>query len=109
MKRASASEVILEGEETRSFLFRMPSTSRTEAFTLLENNPAKSGFLFKKNNSYMAYLFPCFSKKWKNRFCVLIGNYLYKFENEDSVKPKVLHLFLIYFNTSIYFILRSNC
>ena len=55
---------------------------------LLELKPNKTGVLLKKNNSWLAYFFPYCYKQWNSRFCILIGNYLFKYESEDSDKPK---------------------
>ena len=49
---------------------------------LLALNPTKSGYCQKKNNSALAYFFPCLFPKWKSRYFVLVGNYLFRFSSE---------------------------
>lgn len=55
---------------------------------LLELNPAIHGAASKKNNSYLAYFFPWFFELWKERYFVLLGNYLFRFSSihGESVK-----------------------
>jgi hypothetical protein len=48
----------------------------------------KSGYLDKKNNSWLAYIFPWFFKRYKKRYFILAGGYLYRFTSESGDKPK---------------------
>lgn len=47
-----------------------------------------SGYLSKKNNSIWSYYLPCIFKPWKERFFIVIGNYLFRFDSENGEKPK---------------------
>jgi hypothetical protein len=55
---------------------------------LLRIPSANAGYCSKKNNSVLAVVFPCCYSKWKTRYIVLLGNYLYRFESENSGKTK---------------------
>mmetsp|Transcript_99334 Transcript_99334/g.195107 ORF Transcript_99334/g.195107 Transcript_99334/m.195107 type:complete len:213 (+) Transcript_99334:105-743(+) len=55
---------------------------------LLNMSPSKTGFCEKKARSVLPYLFPCWFKPWKQRFLVLVGGFLYRFESEFGVKVK---------------------
>lgn len=59
--------------------FPHPDTLSCEQ--LLSLGPNKAGYCLKRNNSLLAYWFPWFFARWKNRFLVLLGNYLYRFES----------------------------
>ena len=61
---------------------------------LMDLNPSRCGYCYKKNNSFLAYLFPCLYDQWKKRYFVLIGNYLFRFSSEqsDSIKGVPLPL-----------------
>ena len=58
------------------------------AQSLLSLNPTHSGYLEKKNSSIWSYYLPCFFKQWKQRYFVIIGNYLFRFDSENGEKPK---------------------
>lgn len=73
-------------EDTPFFSAMRPSTISCETVMVL--HPAKSGICMKKNNSMLAYLFPCIVPQWKKRFFVLVGSYLYRFESEVGERPK---------------------
>ena len=47
-----------------------------------------SGYLLKKNNSIWTYYLPCIFKQWKERFFIVIGNFLFRFDSENGEKPK---------------------
>lgn len=55
---------------------------------LNESNPEKVGFLRKKNRSFLAAIFPCIFHKWKLRYFVLIGNYLFRYSSPNADYPK---------------------
>ena len=72
-----------------------PSSS-SSSFTLAANVllnldsevPMKSGQLLKKDNGWLAFLFPMFFPQFKDRLCILVGNYFFRFKDLDSEKPK---------------------
>lgn len=76
-----------DNPEESPFLPQMSSGSISCAM-LMALHPAKSGPCEKKDNSWLAYLFWCFFSQWKERYLVLIGSYLYRFESElgETVK-----------------------
>ncbi len=55
---------------------------------LLELNPAKSGWASKKNNSMLAWLFPCLYEQWRERYFVLIGGFLFRFASDQGEAVK---------------------
>ena len=55
---------------------------------LLSRNPIKFGFLDKYSNSFLAWLLPFFFPRWRRRFFILVGNYLFRFSSESGDKPK---------------------
>jgi len=64
---------------------------------LLQLKPDKHGILYKYNNSIwriLLILFPWLYEKWKKRYFVLIGNYLYKFkhDNDDKIRGSPIPL-----------------
>ena len=78
------------GDETvpDSFSFRVPGTGSgfPSADEMIEmagsgQQQCKHGFLLKRNNSMMMHLMPCCLKKWKQRYFVLLGGYLYRFSS----------------------------
>jgi hypothetical protein len=49
----------------------------------------KGGYLEKKNNSLLVYYMPaCCGPKWKLRYFVLLGDFLYRFSDEGAPRPK---------------------
>lgn len=74
-------------EEIVSFLPKM-NGSGVVASELLANQPDKCGYLNKKNDSFFSRIFPCFTTKWKKRYFILIGNFLFRFTSEEGTKPK---------------------
>ena len=47
-----------------------------------------SGYCMKKSNSYLPFFLPCIYKKWKRRYFILCGNYLFRYSDEFGEKPK---------------------
>ena len=78
----------VDSESSSSILLNMEASTSATAQSLLQSDYLHSGQLLKKNSSLMAYFCPWCFKAWKSRFCILIGNFLFKFENEWSDKPK---------------------
>ena len=59
------------------------------AQSLLSLNPTPhSGYLEKKNSSIWSYYLPCIFKQWKQRYFIIIGNFLFRFDSENGEKPK---------------------
>jgi hypothetical protein len=75
--------------EDSAFIMRLPKNSDIpSAFDLMELSPAKSGTCMKEINSIWVYLFPCWFPKWKSRYFILIGNYLFRYKDEHGERPK---------------------
>lgn len=55
---------------------------------LLDLNPNKSGYLEKENSSILAKILPCLFDKYKRRLFILIGNFIFRYEDEGSLEPK---------------------
>lgn len=55
---------------------------------LLKIGPTKSSWLEKKNDSFLSLFCPCSSPSWKPRYFILIGNFLFRFREETSSRPK---------------------
>lgn len=54
----------------------------------LINEAVKFGYLDKRNNSMLAYFFPCLFPRWKKRYFILVGNYLFRYSSESGESPK---------------------
>jgi PH domain len=54
----------------------------------LMTEAAKFGYCQKRNNSFLAYILPCFFPRWKKRFFILVGNYLFRYSSEQGISPK---------------------
>lgn len=54
----------------------------------LVKEAVKFGYCQKRDNSMLAYFFPCFFSRWKTRFFVLVGNYLFRYSSEHGESPK---------------------
>lgn len=48
----------------------------------------KSGQLLKKDNGWLSFLFPFMFPRYKQRLCILVGNYFFKFKDINDNKPK---------------------
>ena len=48
----------------------------------------KSGQLLKKDNGWLSYFFPFLFPRYKERLCILVGNYFFKFKDSNGEKPK---------------------
>ena len=64
------------------------SRFNTSAAYLLDLNPTKNGYLEKENTSILAKFLPCLFDKYKRRLFILIGNFLFRYEDEGSLEPK---------------------
>ena len=64
------------------------SSHKLTTDNLLRQSPLKFGYLLKKNNSILARVFPCLFSRWKSRYFILIGNFLYRFSSDQSNQPK---------------------
>lgn len=84
-----------DGDQQSSSLFlKLPRPGRGEcgpaAEELLHSQPppAMIGHLFKKNNSFWSWICPYFFPVWKERFFILIGNFLFRYASEFDETPK---------------------
>mmetsp|Transcript_35316 Transcript_35316/g.35970 ORF Transcript_35316/g.35970 Transcript_35316/m.35970 type:complete len:193 (+) Transcript_35316:149-727(+) len=76
-------------EENESLMINMSNRNSKPTAAHLESlNPIKCGWLSKKNNSCLASVCPCFVNKWKKRYFILIGNFLFRYSSPDSDTPK---------------------
>jgi hypothetical protein len=74
-----------DDQESTPFIQTMPNRSNSpSALELLSLSPAKYGYLLKRNNTFLARLCPCLYPKYKRRFFVLIGSFLFRYEDENS-------------------------
>jgi hypothetical protein len=64
------------------------------------------GICLKKNNSFSSSVLPCIYPKWKQRYLVLAGNYLYRFENEHGTEIKGIPIPI---DTAMFTIDESRC
>jgi hypothetical protein len=46
------------------------------------------GTLMKRDRSWIAFFLPCLFPKWKQRYFVIAGNYLFRFTDEEAESPK---------------------
>ena len=81
------SESLLLGINTRGY-FGYNGEVLIGCPDLIAVKECRHGICYKKNNSLLSYLFPCIFEKWKQRYLVLVGNYIYRFENKMSTKTK---------------------
>lgn len=76
------------------FVFRLPSSLQSEfpgPDELLDLYPdaiPKHGFLQKRNTSLIVQIAPCCVKKWKPRYFVVLGGYLYRYSSYPQGKAK---------------------
>jgi hypothetical protein len=76
------SVITMKGIE--SDVLAMPS-----ARDLLAISPTPfNGYCMKKSTSILSYVMPCLFPKWKKRFFVVVGNFLFRYENENANSPK---------------------
>jgi hypothetical protein len=68
----------------------LPSGDRvlSAQYLTVDCAPYKCGVLLKENKSILVRIFPCWYKKHKQRFVILVGSYMYKFSSEYGEKPK---------------------
>lgn len=92
--KSSTQDKIEEDEEQETLLPNQKSAwfasnisiSCQELLNLQEH--IKHGLCYKRNKSIFAYLFPCFVPKWKTRYLVVVGNYIYRFSDDQATKTK---------------------
>lgn len=92
MRRKTANSSHYEDDtEESSGLVSISMTNRNVLSPSAEDlmsEAVKFGYCEKRNNSFMAYIFPCFFPRWKKRFFILVGNYLFRFSSEQGTAPK---------------------
>ena len=90
--------------EKESLIMNMSSNRQDKtpsAPQLIALDPAKSGWLDKKNNSILSHICCCFVKEYKSRFVIVIGNYLFRFSSPESNFPKGVPIPLDSVNISV--------
>lgn len=77
-------------EENTPFMmnFNLSRSGLPTAQDLLAMNPSKYGYAMKKSNSFLSYILPCIFPRFKKRFFILIGNFLFRFSSEHGESPK---------------------
>lgn len=76
-------------QETPLFLNMRKSGGLPSAEDLLASNPTpRSGYAMKKDNSMMSIVLPCIYSKWKRRYFILVGNFLFRYADEHGEVPK---------------------
>ena len=76
-----------ESSDLVSLAMRKSNTKTPSAEELMAE-ATKYGLCQKRNNSLLAYFLPCFFPKWKTRFLILVGNYLFRYSSEQGDSPK---------------------
>ena len=76
-----------QSSELISLAMRKKNSLSPSAEELL-SDATKYGLCLKRNNSLLAYFLPCFFPKWKSRFLILVGNYLFRYSSEQGESPK---------------------
>lgn len=71
-----------------SILLGMSAFDSAVSASRLSNNSDKKGWLEKRNTSCLTSICPCFAVKWKRRYVILIGNYLFRFDSPQARKNK---------------------
>jgi PH domain len=93
---SSPDDIELQEQKSEMVSISLPTRNKRSklptAEDLLAEGPAKAGYCEKKNNSFLSYLlgdyFPIWFPKYKRRFFILIGNYLYRYSSESGTSPK---------------------
>lgn len=90
MRRKTSNIDVNEREESRGLVsLTMPiKTSSVPCAAELMIEAVKYGYCQKLNNSLLAYYFSCIFPRWKSRFFILVGNYLFRFSSEHGESPK---------------------
>ena len=90
MRRKVSSPTDSEGEQSRGLIsLQMPQRNPlSPSAEDLMSEAVKYGYCQKLNNSLLAYYFPCFFPRWKSRFFILVGNYLFRYSSETGISPK---------------------
>jgi hypothetical protein len=90
MRRNITNNNYTDQEEESSFItVPMPKKNASlPSAQELMNDSVKSGYCQKRNNSMLVYYFPCIFPKWKNRYFILVGNYLFRYSSEHGESPK---------------------
>ncbi len=87
--RQGLSEDQESNQEDSAFIFKMDKDSTAlSAVELLAMGPDMSGYCFKENTSIWVQICACWFPKWKKRFFILIGNYLFRYKDEHGERPK---------------------
>jgi len=71
-----------------SYGFNVKMTHLSLPFIVSKVQNVYSGYADKQSSWFLAHWFPFFFQLWKPRYLVIVGNYLLRYENEDSLDPK---------------------
>lgn len=77
--------------EERTYLLAPQRSERDTiaCFELLALSPLQEGYCEMKKDYWLNEMCPClFGVQWRHRFLVLAGNFLFRFEDKTSEKPK---------------------
>ena len=89
-RKAQQSSTDNDSEESSDLIsleMRNKNPQKPPAEQLMQD-ATKHGLCQKRNNSMLAYFLPCFFPKWKTRFLILVGNYLFRYSSEHGDSPK---------------------
>lgn len=81
MRRRINNSDVIDGED-KPFIMNMNKSGIPTAEDVIALSPAFHGSCYKKNNSFLAWIFPCIYPEWKERYLILIGAYIYRFSSE---------------------------
>ena len=66
-----------------------PSYSRPLSVDFIKTtSPQKQSYCEKEDNSLLSYWLPWLFPRWKTRYLIVCGNYLFRYAGEDSDSPK---------------------
>jgi hypothetical protein len=104
MRRNTGGSNYNDQEDSSFISLTMGKNDNKPSAPELMNEAVKYGYLQKRNNSIWAYYFSCFFPKWKSRYFILVGNYLFRYSSEHGESPKGVPIPLgIYIIMYIYF------
>jgi hypothetical protein len=64
------------------------STHDPSAQGLIASDPDKHGVLLKRKRRFLGMCQSCCADRWQERYCILVGRYLFCFEDNYSEKAK---------------------
>ncbi len=87
LRKRLRDDTLEDTEDSQPFILNMSGNKLTCA-DLLQIGPEKCGYVHKKSNSWSSFFLPCCYPKWRSRYLILMGNYLFRFESEHGQRPK---------------------